>query len=146
MTFTDTIKKNWIIVAATIVIIILLVVVYFVGKGDGKDTAAPDIPGDNPNDPLTDQEKVKILSIVERLHTDIYDWNPAYRDWPAYNELVASSNKIFVGVYNLYKQKYSVSLRTDMEGESYWLDQAPLVNNTNPIQLIFDRFNQLNLV
>ncbi|MCW5907311.1 MAG: hypothetical protein KIS94_05595 [Chitinophagales bacterium] len=141
----DFFAKNWVVIMVVVVVIILLVVTYFYAIQKGKDSTAPAIPGDNPGNPLTDAEKTKVKSITDRLIADIYGLtNPLFRDWPAYNELATSSDKIFVAVCNLYKKEKNVSLKTDMQGESYWLDQAPW-GTTDIIQLIFDRFNSLNL-
>lgn len=138
-------KKHYILITVIIIIIVLLVVVFFAGKKYGENSTAPEIPGDNPNNPLTDQEKAAVKSIGDRLQEDIYDWDGgAFRDWDAYNELATASDKIFVAVYNYYKGLTGVSLKVDMQGESYWIDQNPL-SQTNIIQLIFNRFAGLKL-
>lgn len=145
MQYAEKLKKHWVIIAVVIIAVIIVVVVYLYGKKAGKDSTAPDIPGDNPNSPLTETERTKINSITDRLINDIYGFsNAAFRDWPSYQELATSSDRIFVGVWNLYRQKKEVSLKADMQGESYWIDQNPIAE-TDIIQLIYDRFNILNL-
>jgi hypothetical protein len=145
MDYTDKLKKNRVIIAIMVIAVIIVVVVYLVGKKAGVNATAPAIPGDNPNNPLTEAERIKINSITDALIADIYSWsNAAFRNWNVYQDLATSSDRVFVGVWNLYKSKKNVSLKTDMQGESYWIDQNPL-SETDIIQLIFNRFNSLNL-
>lgn len=141
----DFLKAYWKQIAAVLVFIIIIIAVYLYAKKQGANSVAPAIPGDDPNQPLTDAEKAKAKSIGDRLNDDINDWDGgAFRDWDAYNELATSSDRVFVATCNYYKAEYNVGLKQDMQGESYWLDQAPLVNNTDPIQLIYQRMAQLN--
>lgn len=139
-------KGNWLTVL--LILVAIGVVIYFVyrsGKSSGVNSVAPDIPGDSTVNPLTNEEKTKILSLVNRLHDDINGiTSVAYRDWDTYTEFANSTDRVFVGVFNLYQSKYNVSLKTDMQGESYWIDQNPFTSQS-PIETIFNRMNSLHL-
>lgn len=133
------IKYKYYIIGFILFLMVLGLVWYYASKY-GKNSVAPPIPGDNPNDPLTTEERTQIASLAERLQSDINGIvNPLFRDWAVYNELATSSNRVFVGTYNQYKVLTNRSLKADMQGESYWLDQMPGAQS-DIIQLIMDRF------
>lgn len=141
--------KHWKTIAVVAVVIMVAVVIYFYAKGQGKketnDALAPDVPGDSTVQPLTTEEKSKILGLVNRLHDDISGWtSPLYRDWNTYEELASATDRVFVGVYNLYAEKFNISLKQDMDGESYWIDSNPF-SSTSAVTQIYDRFKTLKL-
>lgn len=138
-------KAYWKQITVLAVFIIIIIAVYMYARKQGVNSVAPSIPGDDPNAPLTDAEKAKAKSIGDRLNDDINDWDGgAFRDWPAYNDLASASNRVFVATCNYYREQFGVALKQDMQGEWYSLDQAPLVNNTDPIQIIYQRMAELN--
>lgn len=133
-------KAYWKQLAVVVVFIITLIAVYLYAKKQGANTVAPAIPGDNPNNPLTDAERAKAKSISDRIRADIMDWDGgAFRDWDSYNELATASDRVFFAVINLYQSEYGITLKQDMQDESYWIDQVPLIGGTDIIQLIYNR-------
>jgi hypothetical protein len=150
-----------------IVVLIVLVAVYFMffKKKDGpswwgslfggeekKYNYAQNIPGNPPastsggnanNQQLSDSEIAEINDITERFISDTNGLSWGVRDENLYNRFANEvSDRVFVGVYNLYRDKQKQSLRGVLETERY-----------NPLGAIYysyipdiiKRFNALKL-
>ncbi len=107
-------KWTWIIAGAVLGISLLVWFGYSWGKSKGFFT----IPGDSETQPLTADEKTEITNLYERLAADIYSLAGAFwRDSEAYSRLESASDRVFIGVANLYKQEKGESLFKAISGE-----------------------------
>lgn len=111
-------KNLWVGVFAFAVVALLLYAIYLWGKRSGSESNVPSIPGDSLSNPLTDDEKRTIGDLTTRLKKDIEGWFDAlWRDTEAYYDLEKSSDRVFVGVSNLYKKQTGRNLFADIPNE-----------------------------
>lgn len=108
----------WIALAVIIIVGLLAWFIYRSGKKAGETSSLPPIPGETKTNPLTEDEKRTIKNLFDRLNKDIND-TPIFtpRDSSAYYELEKASDRVFIGVANLYKSETGQNLFSDMASE-----------------------------
>lgn len=108
----------WIAGIALLLVVLVAWLIYRYGKKAGETNALPPIPGESTVQPLTAEERQAIKSLFDRLNADIND-TPIFtpRDSAAYYEYEKASDRIFVGVSNLYKSETSRNIFADMASE-----------------------------
>lgn len=135
-------KKFWFWAAIVTAIIVVIYTIYKYGKNAGLKTNAPEIPGDSKTNPLTEAELAIIRDLTTRLKDDISGFISAmWRDSEAYYSLEKSTDRIFIGVANLYKYETGSSLFSDLQNEF-----SPNPNLIDSTKRIIQRSKNLNLV
>lgn len=134
--------KFWLWFAIVAAVVIVLYTIYYFGKKAGLKTNAPEIPGDSKTNPLTETELSTIRDLTTRLKDDISGFISAmWRDSEAYYSLEKSSDRIFIGVANLYKYETGNSIFSDLQNE--FTPNPALVDSS---RRIIQRSKNLNLV
>lgn len=117
--------KFVILVVVTIVIFIL--VIYFWGKRTGKtESTTTDLPKDTDwgKNNLTAEESSKIQSLAVRIHNELKGLTLIANN-DLWDELLYSTDRVFVGTYNYFNQKYEA----EGKGTLYdWLEDEYSVN------------------
>jgi hypothetical protein len=133
-----------------IVVVGLFIFIYFIGRKSAKMTVTPTpLPADQPNGYLlTDADKAKVNSIATALHDDMNGvaWGIFHESTP-YENLLQSSDTVFVAVYNQFNQLFSTpsnpTLRDWLSNEysSQWVNAAyDTIKN-----MCISRIDRLNL-
>ena len=102
--------KAFLLVALTVIIII--VIIYYTGKKAGKsESTTTDLPKqtDWGSGNLTDTESKEIQDLAARMYDDMKGFSVTH-DATAWYDLAYSTDRIFVGTYNYFNQKYSSSV------------------------------------
>ena len=142
--------KYTIIVAITIIVILLGI--YYFGKKSGKtESTTTDLPKDTDwaKNELTATENEKIKSLTLRLYRDLKGLT-LFPDSDLWSEFFYSTDRIFVGTYNYFNQKYEAegdgTLKewiNDEFGLNMWLYKSSFA--TFKESILF-RMDNLNLV
>lgn len=143
MKYLDYILSYWKLIIAVVVIVIVLLIWRPFKKDGFKATA--NIPG-NPNDPnnaLTNAEIAEINDLTQKWIDDIEGYSWGMRDDAVYQRTSEATDRVLVGVYNLYRQKTNSSLRTALESERYVNPFSDVYSLWLPN--IIKRFETLNL-
>lgn len=119
----DLLNKYKFVIAVGITIIVVVLVIYFWGKRSGKtESTTTDLPKDTDwgKNNLTAEESTKIQSLAVRLHNEMKGLSLIANN-DLWDELMYSSDRVFVGVYNYFNQKYELegkgTLRDWLEDE-----------------------------
>ncbi len=149
MKYLAYILPYWKLVIAIVVIVLVLVIWRPFKKKGFQGTS--DIPG-NPKgtaDALTDDEVRSINDLTKRLIEDIEGYSLGSRDNDAYLTASKASDRILVGIYNLYRKETGNSLIAAIEGEYYFVAwNYSGDKNEHPYytsQTIIDRLKNLEL-
>lgn len=139
-------------IAITFVIVILILVgIYFYGKYKGTDVKKPNpMPDDTPwGGGLTAEQATNVRTLTNRLYDDMEGTTVfnEFRDMEAFNNLLTSSDTIFVAVYNDFNDlHYSTdkgTLKQWIEDETFWLGLFTQSQNIKDALML--KFNRLNL-
>ncbi len=94
--------KMWLIIIVTVIVI--AVIIYFVGKKKGKEYKKVALPEDTMKN-LTSNESEIIEHLANALYKDMKGLNFT-RDMATWDEYLATSERVFLGTYNYFNQKF----------------------------------------
>ncbi len=115
--------NNWKITLTVLVVLIILLLWLLKWRKKPFKQGTGTIPGDpkDAQDKLTDDEVRQINDLGKRLYEDINGISWLARDADAYTETSKVSDRVLVGIYNLYRSQTNNSLIADIQGETYYI-------------------------
>ena len=144
-------KKHWKKIAIGLAILIMIILIYQYGKNEASIEQVP-LPKDDPNSPLTEDQKKRVREISQRLYSDMDSYLVSTgfkpRDTEAYNFMITSSDTLVVAVYNdfnnlYFKDRQGDGTLTKWVTDEYFNPAGEVSNETRGA--ILKRFAKLNL-
>jgi len=125
----------------------LAALIYFLGKRSGTIEQFH-IPGEPGSSPLTDEEQRQVAQITTELYSNLgTSWNWLINwDIVQLNNYLKQSDRIFIGVYNLYNKTYlSVpdTLKTEIASEMRFA--LAFTDDYKVMEQIVNRMNTLGM-
>lgn len=141
-------NKMFIVIILAVVIIGIFVFIYFIGRRSAKTKIEQvQLPSDQPGGgKITAEQNTLIRNISTALHDDMdgLNLNVFSRNMEPYNQLLQTSDTLFVAVYNdfntLYGSEGDGTLADWIRGEKSFDS-----NWRNTAYSILERMNRLNL-
>jgi len=150
--FLPSVNKNYL--WAGVFIVGITVGLYYWGKSNGTVEQYP-IPDENGTKPLTSDETRQISELSNSIHTAIdSNWHILTGwDFTPLTKLSASSDRIFIGVYNFYNKAFLTSpdtLYTTLQSVWTWVPPTlPFISNSEATRqlfvTLFARFDRLSM-